>query len=256
MSERVDWSALADLYDAATGEDGHLWHRELIIPPLLELLGDLDGLDVLDLACGNGYLSRRFARQGARITGVDRSGPVLEHARQRTRAAALTIDFHHLDAERLDTFGDQSFDVVYCNMALMDMARADLVIGEVARTLRPGGRFIFSITHPCFEIPDASGWVLEKPYSQPRVLYRKISRYREVFTGAFHWNLKPEQRVETNAYHRPLNWYFRALRAARFAVTAFEEPEPSQAFVDEEDQGEWIREIPLHCVIEARKFSE
>ena len=59
--------------------------------------------------------------------------------------------------------------------------------------------------------------------------------------------------METPYYHRPLSWYFRAIGRAGLAVTAFEEPEPTEEFVTESSQGAYLREIPLHCVIEARK---
>jgi hypothetical protein len=52
----------------------------------------------------------------------------------------------------------------------------------------------------------------------------------------------------------PLSWYFRALKAAGFAVTALEEPEPTEEFVKESSQGAHLREVPLHCVIEAHKI--
>jgi len=60
--------------------------------------------------------------------------------------------------------------------------------------------------------------------------------------------------MRTPYYHRPLSWYFRALRSAGLAVTAFEEPEPADEFMAESSQGPFLREIPLHCVIEARKL--
>lgn len=55
---------MAAWYDEKQGDEGDLWHRSLIDPPLLRLLGSAAGLCVLDMACGNGYLARRFARMG------------------------------------------------------------------------------------------------------------------------------------------------------------------------------------------------
>jgi 2-polyprenyl-3-methyl-5-hydroxy-6-metoxy-1,4-benzoquinol methylase len=59
------WDQMTDWWDENIGDEGDLWHRTLIDPPLLDLVGEVSGLHLLDLACGNGYLSRRFARQGA-----------------------------------------------------------------------------------------------------------------------------------------------------------------------------------------------
>jgi 2-polyprenyl-3-methyl-5-hydroxy-6-metoxy-1,4-benzoquinol methylase len=55
------WDEHADWYDQKQGDTGDLWHRSLIDPPLLRLIGDVSGKDVMDLGCGNGYLSRRLA---------------------------------------------------------------------------------------------------------------------------------------------------------------------------------------------------
>jgi len=64
----------------------------------------------------------------------------------------------------------------------------------------------------------------------------------------------PGQTVMTRAYHRPLSWYFRALRAAALVVAALEEPEPTEELASS-TQGPWIAEIPLHLVLEAWKIS-
>lgn len=84
-------------------------------------------------------------------------------------------------------------------------------------------------------------------------IWRKVSRYRETFRGLSPWRVGPSQVTHTPIYHRPLSWYVMALRAAGFVVTALDEPEPNDEFVTEEPQGSWIAQIPLHCVIEARK---
>ncbi len=74
------WNHMAEWWDHHIGEEGDLWHRALIDPPLLRLVGEVSGKCVLDLACGNGYLSRRFARQGATVIGVDASASLIERA--------------------------------------------------------------------------------------------------------------------------------------------------------------------------------
>jgi ubiquinone/menaquinone biosynthesis C-methylase UbiE len=55
------WEQMADWWDHHLGDNGDLWHRTLIDPPVFKLVGDVAGQRVLDLACGNGYISRRFA---------------------------------------------------------------------------------------------------------------------------------------------------------------------------------------------------
>jgi ubiquinone/menaquinone biosynthesis C-methylase UbiE len=244
---------MAEWWDEKLGDEGDLWHRTLIDPPLLQLVGDVAGLRLLDLACGNGYLSRRFARQGAAVTGVDTNAAIIERARLREAREPLGITYQVADAALLGPLADGTFDLVVCNMALMDIEDAAAALLEVARVLRPGGRFVASLSHPCFDKVNTSGWAIEQIYPVTTI-WRKMSRYRDVTMDEMRWYEIADRPIYTPAYHRPLSWYFRALRAAGLGVAAFEEPAPTAEFMASSPQGPWIAEIPLHCVIEAWKI--
>jgi hypothetical protein len=58
----------------------------------------------------------------------------------------------------------------------------------------------------------------------------------------------------TRSYHRPLSWYVRTLRAANLIVTALEEPQAPDDFLAADPEGVWMRDVPLHCLIEARRI--
>jgi ubiquinone/menaquinone biosynthesis C-methylase UbiE len=249
-----DWDQMVDWWDEKLGDDGDLWHRALIDPSVIQLAGDVKGLHVLDLACGNGYLSRRFANQGAIVTAVDASALLIERARGREQQSSLGITYHASDAARLEMLQDNAFDLVICNMALMDIENAAGTIQEVSRVLKPRGRFVASISHPCFDKVDTSGWAVE--YIYPTItVWRKMSHYRKITTSNLRWFNIPNKTVDTRSYHRPLSWYVRTLRASGLLIAALEEPAPTEEFVANERQGPWIAEIPLHCVIEAWKIS-
>src|SRR3989440_4313123 len=141
---------MTDWWDTNIGDEGDLWHRTLIDPPLLHLVGEVNGMRLLDLACGNGYLSRRFARQGATVTAVDANAPLIERARAREAQEPLGITYHVADTAHLWMLEDGAFELVVCNMALMDIENAAGAIQEVARVLRPKGRLVASLSHPCF----------------------------------------------------------------------------------------------------------
>src|SRR5207248_5109948 len=143
---------------------------------------------------------------------------------------------------------DGAFDLVVCNMALMDIERAAEAIHEVARVLRPQGRFVASLSHPCFDKVDTSGWQIEYIFPITSI-WRKMSRYREIAEAQLRWQLTLDQVVYTTAYHRPLSWYCRTLRAAGLLIAALEEPEPTEEMANS-PQARWIAEIPLHLVIE------
>lgn len=246
------WEAMAAWYDAKQGDEGDLWHRTLIDPALLRVVGPVAGRRVVDLACGNGYLARRFARTGAQVIGVDASAAIIELARLREGREPLGIAYHVGDTARLDMLGDATADVVVCNMALMDIEDAAGTIRQVSRVLRAGGRFVASLSHPCFDVVGASAWVIER-MDFTTTIWRKVRRYRESFAGQVPWRAGEDHVANTPAYHRPLSWYVRTLRTAGFVVTALEEPEPTEEFLAGSPAGPWIAEIPLHCVIEAQR---
>lgn len=246
-----DWRELAPWYAEKQGEEGDFWHRTLLDPPLFALLGGVAGQHVLDLACGNGHNTRRLARMGARVTGVEYAEAHIEANREREAREPLGIAYHLADAARLDALADASFDVVVCQMALMDISDAAGALREVGRVLRPGGRLVAQIAHPCFDVPEASAWVVERMGPETAV-WRKVRRYRQPFVGRIYWRVGDEV-VSTASYHRPLSWYVRELRAAGLVLTALEEPEPSEEFLAGAPDHAWMREVPLHVLFEARK---
>lgn len=250
---RNDWDSMAAWLDAKHQDEGDLWHRALIDPPVLGLLGDVARRRLLDLACGNGYLARKLARLGADVVGVDGSPALIDLAQRREVRDHLGIAYHVSDAARLDALEDGIFDLVVCHMALMDIEDAAGAIREAARVLSPEGRFIASLSHPCFDVINASAWVVERMEFDETV-WRKVGRYREISVGRCPWQIGPDTRHHTAAYHRPLSWYFQAFRAAGLAVTALEEPEPTPEFLEGSPRGAWIAQIPLHLVLEARRW--
>ncbi len=124
--------------------------QALIDPVLLRMVGNVTGLRVLDLGCGNGYLARKLAKQGAKVTGVDSSARLIGLARARENKDPLGITYHAADAANLELLEDESFDMTVSNMAMMNIARADVATREASRVLRPKGRLAMSLSHPLF----------------------------------------------------------------------------------------------------------
>ena len=253
--DRDGWEGLADWYDRKQGETGDLWHRTLIDPGLLRVVGECRGKDILDLGCGNGYLSRRLAVKGARMTAVDGSSRMIKNAKARDRGSG--VRYLRSDAGRLKGIPDAKFDLVFANMSLMDIEDAEGAIREAARVLKEGGRFVASISHPCFDIMSNSSWVAEKAPSEPVRVFRKVTGYRKQFSQDVKWNVGDGRKKSTRGFHRPLSWYARTLSGNGLAITRLEEPEPTSEFIrkEQEDPGDLdapgFLEVPLHLVIEA-----
>jgi ubiquinone/menaquinone biosynthesis C-methylase UbiE len=100
------------------------------------------GMNVLDLACGDGFYTRRLAERapGGRVVGADVNRAYLELARHEATqgSANATIDFVAASFDRLP-FEDGTFDFVWCAQSLYSLPEPVVVLGHVARVLRPGG---------------------------------------------------------------------------------------------------------------------
>src|SRR5262249_3848707 len=150
---RRAWDANAEFWDERMA-DGNDFFNILVWPAVERLLRPTAGERLLDVACGNGVTSRRLARAGAIVTAIDFSSEMIGRAQQRD--ARTGIDYRMIDAtnsEGLLSLGAASFNGALCNMALMDMAEIDPLMTALASLLKPGGRFVFSVVHPCFNNP-------------------------------------------------------------------------------------------------------
>ena len=253
MTEPEGIDGFGAWYDDKQGDAGDLWHRTLIDPGLFARIGVLPpGTRVLDLGCGNGYIARRLARLGARVVGIDSSPELIERARTRQASEPLDVAYHLADAARLPFVADGSIDLAVANMSLIDIEDASGAIRETARVVVPGGRFVFSISHPCFDVDTRSDWLVEVKVGPPTV-FRKVAGYQEPHADTYHWAIPDGRSVRTVGYHRPLAWYVKQLRTAGFVVVDAEEPAPSPGFASQRMERAWVEQIPLHLVIEARR---
>jgi SAM-dependent methyltransferase len=108
----------------------------------LEVLGDLDGLDIVELGCGTAYFSAWLARRGARVVGVDPTPAQLETARRMQQETGLEFPLVEATGENVP-LPDASFDIVHSEYGASIWADPYLWIPEAARLLRSGGRLIF-----------------------------------------------------------------------------------------------------------------
>ena len=222
------WEKKAAFWDEMMGE-GNAFQRVLIGPATERLLRVLPGETVLDVACGNGVSSRRLAELGARVVAVDFSEKFVELARSRTEEAGYGDAVEYLvadatDEEQMLALGEERFDAVVCNMALMDMPVIDPLMRALRCLLKPRGRFVFSVQHPAFNSNSVT-LVLEEVDRDgaPVETYSvKVSDYLHVPPGI--GGGMPGEPVPHPYFHRPLSELFGACFRAGFAVDGMEEP--------------------------------
>ncbi len=146
------WDQDADAYQAEhgafLGEVDFVWCPEGLREADARLLGDLRGRRVLELGCGAAAAARWLATQGAHPVGLDLSAGMLRHAVRAATTSGVRVPLVQADALALP-FGAETFDIVCTAFgAIPFVADSAAALREVYRVLRPGGRWVFSITHP------------------------------------------------------------------------------------------------------------
>jgi SAM-dependent methyltransferase len=134
----------------ATAYDGDFAKRHLINPVVVRMLGDLAGRRLLDAGCGNGYLSRMLAGRGAEVVGVEPGQSLIDFAVEQEASAPQGIRYVQADLCDLPDLG-APFDAVVASMVLPAVPDWTGAMRACVHTLKPGGLFVFTVNHPCFE---------------------------------------------------------------------------------------------------------
>ena len=147
------WNQNAGFWDEKMADEGNDFQRILVGPGAERLLNLQSGELVLEIGCGNGVFARRMAQLGVQVIATDFSEGFLERAKARTTEHADRIEYRYLDAtdeSQLLALGSKRFDAIVSNMAIMDMASIELLMQSIPALLKPQGRFVFALMHPCF----------------------------------------------------------------------------------------------------------
>ncbi len=220
------WDANAEYWDRSMGE-GNMFHRQLLLPSIERLLQIKEGMRVLDVACGNGQLSRWMSERGANVVAVDISEKMIGFAHGRGNPGPGTISYQTVDASEpgaLEKLGHQSFDATICNMALMDMPDIEPLAKAIPALIGSGGKFVFSVTHPCFNTSDMRKVASESMEGgTARVTYGvEVRRYltqRSEKGMAFAGQPEPQLYFE-----RPISSLLGVFLRHGMVLNAFEEP--------------------------------
>jgi len=215
-------------------------NEHVIIPALLTMLGHVTGHHVLDLACGRGALSRRLADHGAHVTAVDVSNELITAARTREIREQRGITYHFSDSADMAMVEDSTFDEVVCHMALVEIENLAGTVAEVARVIKPGGRFVFSINHPCFCPPNTSAG------SSPGHL--TVDNYFNEGPRGAHTHAADDRQP---AFHRTLSTYINAVAGRGFTIRRIAEPRPSEEIALKHPQLAAYRSVPVALILEA-----
>ena len=220
------WDANADFWNERMGE-GNVFHKQLIEPSQLRLLGPVAGERVLDVACGNGQFARKLAELGATVVAIDAAEGMVRNARALGTPRPGGIEYHVVDATdepALLALGERGFDAAVCTMAIMDIASVGPLARALRRLLRPGGRLVFSVQHPCFNSPKIrmTAEVEDKDGDVVTGYSINVGRYSAAYTAK---GLAMIGQPEAQYYfHRSISTLYGVFFGEGFVMDGVEEP--------------------------------
>jgi len=195
------WDGVAGWYDKLVGADGSDYHQHVILPAVMDLLSVQKGEAVVDVCCGQGVLVRHLlGAEAGEVLGVDASGKLISAARQRY-GAGKDVSFLRADACAEGDWADGSFDAAACVMAVHDVPDAEGLMKNLAASLKPGGRAVVVMMHPCFRIPQESHWGWD---GDQKIQYRRLDKYGKALEIGIQTRPGLGTDEGTVFYHRPL----------------------------------------------------
>ncbi|MFC3960504.1 class I SAM-dependent methyltransferase [Nocardia jiangsuensis] len=220
------------------------YRTQLTNQAVIREVGACENARIIDAGCGEGYLSRLLAEQGAEVTGIDSCLELIEAARGISEPR---VQYLHGSVESVPD-DDSSYDVVVCNHLVNDLEFPDRSFNEFSRILRVGGRIIILMLHPCFYGPRAES-VAPKRGELDVTQYFSTRPMSHPFRVA-----GISSPSEVKIWLRPLESYMKMLFAAGFRLTGLSEPHPPRELLESDDWwGDNFRR-PLFLLIAGEKI--
>lgn len=245
--ESSTWPSNSDYWIKIIRENLDPYRLELTNEAMLRTIDPKPGMSILDVGCGEGYLTRLMSTRGADVTGLDYCKEFVVASREEAKRLALNIRYEHGDAAELP-FSDASFDAVVANHLFNELPDMEAAVADFARVLRTGGRVIALMLHPCFY----------------RANFQRADRLEPILPSEYFGTRELSQKFQVSGLTspdpvlvrlRPLESYFGAFADAGLAVTQLFEPHPSA----EQMKSEWWRKnfrIPLFLQLVGTKLGK
>lgn len=245
----TSWGGVADWYDRLLTDNKDTYQREVILPHLLRLMAIRHGETVLDLACGQGFFTASFLREGAKVVGADIAPELVALAKKNLpKEARLHVAASH-DVRQV---ASETMDKVVIILAIQNIEDVKGTLAECARVLKPGGVLHLVMNHPAFRVPKRSAWGWDKDGTQ----YRRIDGYLTETKEKIEMHPGGKPGTLTLSFHRPLQFYAKALVRAGFALTDMEEwisHKKSDSGPRAPAENKARKEIPLFLYLQAKK---
>lgn len=217
--QQTSWEPVEKWYRGIVGEDGHYYHKQLIIPALLRLLEvKKNECRLLDLGCGDGILGRHFP-ENLHYQGVDIAPSFIKAAKNLDKSKK-----HQYAAGDVTTplpIQDQKFTHATIILAIQNIEFPQKAFENAAKYLDNKGQLIVVMNHPCFRIPRQSSWQIDE---SKKLQYRRIDRYQNPMQIPIQAHpSQGKESVSTVSFHHPISHYINWLDAAGFYLKNMEE---------------------------------
>lgn len=213
------WEQHSDWWQEEFTDGADAEYEEQILPLAGQLLRGFER--VLDLGAGEGQIARLVAADGASVVGVDPTWSQMQVAAKRAGGPSYVV----AGAAELP-HPNESFDAVVACLVFEHIDPLEPAVAEVARVLRPGGRFAFFLNHPLLQTP-GSGWI-DDHMLDPSEQYWRLGPYLQESSTV--------EQVQKDVFipfvHRPLHRYVNTLTNHGLTIREFHEPSPPQGFLD------------------------
>lgn len=224
-------ASFAAYWNERAGTDGEAYKRYVLDPLMFGLVGDFKNKSVIELGCGNGYLAPKFLQEGvSSLVMIDISEHNLRYAAEK--CADPRVGFLEQDATKPWKLHNEAYDVVYSNMMLNEVENIKTPIAEACRILRPGGVFVFSVTHPAWDLYMFAQEKTGSPSKKIKGLSGYFKRGYAKFLMGGDSRTNPSliekyqgEPFEVEHFQRPIQDYFDQLVGAGFSVKRMIEPE-------------------------------
>jgi SAM-dependent methyltransferase len=246
LDVKRSWDACARAFDHFNSTSDS-YSQIIERPAIQEVIGNVSRARVLDLGCGAGPYSILFAEQGARVTGLDLSETMISLAQRKAEERGLQIDLKAADIREPLPYGDAEFDFVFTATALHYVEDLASLFGEIARVLKPSGRFVASVLHPMSTayFPPANGGDQGQPvyFGQPS---------RSIETPWLDYGEVPDEGRRIVCHHHSVAEYFEAIAASGLRLTDLREPEPPADYASQnEARYEQAMRVPVYLILKA-----